>query len=65
MSHFYGSNFFWKLDDHHFFWKLDDIVACLEPKLWSKKPILPQNQKIAENALSLPLAAFRFLITRR
>jgi len=26
-----------------------DLVACLEPKLWSKKNILLQNQKIAEN----------------
>jgi len=27
-----------------------DLLACLEPKLWPKNPILPQNQKIAENA---------------
>ena len=33
--------------------------------LWPKNPILPQNQKIAENALSLPLAAWAITITRR
>jgi len=44
---------------------LIDLVACLEPKLWPKNPIVTQNQKIAENALSLPLAAFRIAITRR
>ena len=27
-----------------------DLLACLGPKLWPKNPILPQNQKIAENA---------------
>jgi len=27
-----------------------DLLACLEPKLWLKNPISPQNQKIAENA---------------
>ena len=27
-----------------------DLLACLEPKLWPKNPILPPNQKIAENA---------------
>ena len=27
-----------------------DLLACLEPKLWPKNSILPQNQKIAENA---------------
>jgi len=27
---------------------LIDLVACLEPKLWPKNPIVTQNQKIAE-----------------
>ena len=44
---------------------LIDFLACLEPKLWAKNPILPENQKIPENALSLPLAAFGLAITRQ
>jgi len=34
-------------------------------KVMAQKNILPQNQKIAENALSLPLASIRFAIIRR
>ena len=44
---------------------LIDLLACLEPKSWPKKPILPPNQKIAENVLSFPLAASVITITRR
>ena len=44
---------------------LTDLLGCLEPTLWSKNPILLQIQKIAENALSFPPAAFRIVITRR
>ena len=29
---------------------LIDFLACLEPELWPKNPIVPQNQKIAEEA---------------
>ena len=44
---------------------LIDLLACLQPKLWPKHPMLPPNQKLAENALSLPLAALRLAITCR
>jgi len=44
---------------------LINLLTCLELKLWPKNPTLPQNQKIAENALSLPLAPFQLATTCR
>jgi len=49
---------------------LIDLPACLEPKLWPKDPIFPQNQKIAENAtaacaIAITLSAWAIAITRR
>jgi len=38
---------------------LTDFLACLEPKLWPKNPILPPNQKIAENAFESPIGGLR------
>jgi len=35
---------------------LIDLLACMEPALWLKKPILHNNPKIAEKAC-LPLMA--------
>ena len=70
----------WRQSNELFFWlkllletrrsaasieSLIDILACLQPKLWPKKNILPHNQKIAENALSLTLATGAMVITRR
>jgi len=43
---------------------LIDLLACQEPKILPKNPTVPQNQKIAENALGLPLAAFWIAIPR-
>jgi len=34
-------------------------------KVMAQNPIVPQNQKIAENALSLPLASIGFVIACR
>jgi len=44
---------------------LIDLLACLEPKLWPKNPILLQNQKIAEKARVFHWRLARIAITRR
>ena len=44
---------------------LIDLVASMEPKEWRENPSLLKNQKIAENALSRPLAEFRLAIASR
>ena len=65
MSHFCSSNVLETRQSATSINPLIDLLACLELKLWPKNPILPQNQKIAENALSLPLASIQFFISRR
>ena len=42
-----------------------DLLACLEPKLWLKHPILPPNQNIAEKAWVSHWRLEQIAITRR